>query len=87
MAEITKVDKNTLNLLWSLFILHAVICIVANFLLLFINLIGDFRHPWFFWPLIIWGLILYGHFRLNKLIIRGFFQEQWEQLIEKLSKA
>lgn len=82
-------EKETIYSLWTFFIIHAVIAAITNFLFLFINLITfpKAHSIWFIWPLLIWGLIIFGHYQLTKLIIKGYFHNLKDNLIEKLNKS
>jgi hypothetical protein len=70
--------------LWYIFVIHCAIYSIVNFLLIVINFIGGIKHLWFISPLLVWGLILAGHYFLNRLIIDHFFQRLIDLAIQKL---
>lgn len=43
------------------FLRHVVLFIVGNILLFILNLINTPETFWFYWPLILWSIILVGH--------------------------
>lgn len=43
------------------FRVHIIVYAAVNLLLLAINLASDRTHLWFYWPLIGWGLLVFGH--------------------------
>lgn len=79
-------DQKSAYPLWLFFIIHAIVFAIANFFLLIINLIGSPFQLWFFAPLIVWGLVLDLHYQINKLIIKGFFSDLKNKVLEKLNQ-
>jgi hypothetical protein len=79
-------DKETIYALWSFFILHAIVAITAALFLIIINLLTYKHHLWFALPVLIWAIIIGLHYLLNKMIIRGTFQEFKNKLIKKLNQ-
>jgi hypothetical protein len=75
-------DKQNEQLLWIFFMVHTGFFIATNVFLLVINLAGDFSKLWFFWPLLIWGAIIYGHYRLNILVLSGYFGQLRDDFME-----
>lgn len=43
------------------FRVHLIIYLCVNAFLLFINLLGDANHLWFYWPLLGWGIGVAAH--------------------------
>lgn len=54
--------------------------------MIIINLVGNPFSLWFFIPLLVWGLIIYGHFKFTKLIVKGVFTGLDKKIIEYLEK-
>ena len=71
------------NIHWGFFWVHAALCLATNVGFLAINLSGSIQYIWFIYPAIVWGLILYFHFRMVQFILSGKWQAFWEKLLNR----
>lgn len=79
-------DKQTAYPYWLFFVIHAGLFVVSMVFMITINIVGNPRSLWFFIPLLVWGLLVYGHFKLTKIIVKGTFVGLDKKIIEYLEK-
>jgi len=60
-----------------IFYIHLIIYICIN---LFLTIFDFIKTPglWFYWPIIIWGIIVFGH-ALGVFAFGGVFRKDWEE--------
>lgn len=83
---IQPMDKHTAYPYWLFFLIHAGLFAVTMLFMIIINIMGNPKSLWFFIPLLTWGLVIYGHFKLTKIIVKGTFVGLDKKVIEYLEK-
>lgn len=81
---IQAMDKQTAYPYWLFFVVHSGLYFLSMIFMIIINLVGNAKSLWFFIPLLTWGLIVYGHFKLTKLIVKGTFVGLDKKIIDYL---
>lgn len=81
-----SMDKQTAYPYWLFFVVHAGLYVLSMIFMIIINLVGNAKSLWFFIPLLTWGIIVYGQFKLTKLIVKGTFVGLDKKVIDYLEK-